>query len=260
MVLGVSKRVHIAPLGYEVDRVIEPTQRYDADLVYLLEHVEPNDVAEEFSARIIDEIESTGITVETRKCDIFDLYGVIGTISEVASHHTDDDIFVNVSTGSKISAIGGMIASMVNQDRATISAYYVRPKEYFQVGDEKESPYPPEVASDAIMELPRYPIEGPEPAEIAVLKYISQSGPTSKKNLIKHARQQIDRFERNREEKGIAVDNKPEIGEYRLLDTHILEPLLERRCIEISEKGRSKHVSITDEGEKTLRAFSHLVE
>ena len=33
-----KKRIHIAPVGFEVDRIVEPAVKYKADKVYLLVH------------------------------------------------------------------------------------------------------------------------------------------------------------------------------------------------------------------------------
>ena len=54
--------------------------------------------------------EELGITVETESCNIFDMYSVIKAVARICQRHSDDDVSVNISTGSKLSAIGGMIA------------------------------------------------------------------------------------------------------------------------------------------------------
>jgi chromosome segregation and condensation protein ScpB len=112
----------------------------------------------------------------------------------------------------------------------------------------------------AISELPTYPIQGPSREEISMLQYIADEQPITKKQLIRHARQVVDRFGRNAEKKDIQIDDDPHMGEYRLLDTHILDPLVERECIETTEVGRSKEITTTEEGHNTLRAFDYLLD
>jgi hypothetical protein len=78
--------------------------------------------------------------------------------------------------------------------------------------------------------------------------------------LIRRARQVVARFKRNAADKGIESDDDPYMGEYRLLDTHILDPLLERECIEVTEVGCSKEITVAEEGRNTLRAFEYLLD
>lgn len=259
MGIRVPDRVHISPLGYEHDRVLEPALRYKADIVYLLEHDEPANEKPDYHSTLQDELLDSGIEVRSERCNIFDLYSVLGTVAEVITAHSDDEIFVNISTGSKISAIGGMIACMVTRESVNVTPYYVHAEGYTPEDDDIEEA-PVSFGMAAIAELPTYPIQGPSRDEIAILQCVADDEPVKKKRLIRHARRTVERFKRNASEKGIDVDDKPHMGEYRLLDTHILRPLIDRECIVIKEVGRSKEVSITDEGENTLRAFEYLIQ
>ncbi|MEF8851961.1 MAG: hypothetical protein V5A44_07445 [Haloarculaceae archaeon] len=49
-------------------------------------------------------------------------------------------------------------------------------------------------------------------------------------------------------------------SEYRLLDSHVLDPLVDNGYVELEEVGRSTRVSLTGSGANTLRAFRYLVE
>jgi hypothetical protein len=236
---------------------VRPAEDYKADSVYLLEHDEPDSEKPRYHDTLKDELRAAGIEVRSVRCDIFDLYTVLGAVAEVITAHADDEVYVNLSTGSKISAIGGMIACMVTRESANVTPYYVRAEGY--TADEGEDERPVSFGMDAISELPTYPIQGPSRNEIAMLQYIADEAPVTKKQLIRRARQVVDRFERNAAEKGIQVDDDPHMGEYRLLDTHILAPLEERECIEVNEVGRSKEVAVTEEGRDTLRAFEYLL-
>lgn len=259
MGMDVPDRIHISPLGYEHDRVVKPAVDYKADCVYLLEHEESDSEKPEYHATLKEELRETGITVRPVQCDIFDLYTVLGKVAEIITAHRNDEVYVNLSTGSKISAIGGMIACMVTRESASVTPYYVRAEGYIPDDEDKEET-PVSFGMAAISELPTYPIQGPSQEEIAMLQYIADEQPITKKQLIRHARQVVDRFRRNAEEKDIQLDDDPHMGEYRLLDTHILDPLVERECIETTEVGRSKEITTTEEGHNTLRAFDYLLD
>lgn len=258
MGMNVPDRIHISPLGYEHDRVVEPAVDYKADSVYLLEHDEPDSEKPAYHVTLKEELQDAGITVHSVSCDIFDLYTVLGTVAEIITTHADDELYVNLSTGSKISAIGGMIACMVTRESVNVTPYYVRAEGYTPEDEEVEE-MPVSFGMENISELPTYPIQGPSGEEIAILQYIADEQPITKNQLIRHARLVVDRFSRNADEKEIQIDDDPYMGEYRLLDTHILEPLEERECIEVTEVGRSKEVAITEEGKNTLRAFQYLL-
>jgi hypothetical protein len=260
MGMDVPDRVHISPLGYEYDRVLEPAVEAKADRVYLLEHSESDNEEPEYHTELVEELQETGIAVQSVSCDIFDLYAVLGKVAELITEHITDEVYVNISTGSKISAIGGMIACMVTRESANVTPYYVRAEGYTPDEEKNNEERPVSFGVAAISELPTYPIQGPSREEISILQYIAKEEPISKKQLIRRARQTIDRFKRNAEKKGIDTEDDPYMGEYRLLDTHILDPLLDRECIEITEVGRSKEVAITNEGQNTLRAFDYLLD
>jgi len=92
-----------------------------------------------------------------------------------------------------------------------------------------------------------------------MLQYIADEEPVTKKRLISHARQSKKDSNETPPRRGSRSRRKPQIGEYRLLDTHILAPLEDREYIEIDDVGRSKEVTITNGGRNTLRVFDYLL-
>lgn len=262
MTLSVPKQVHIVPLGYEYDRVLRPALKHDADKVVLLEHEEPNDEKPNYHSQLKNELRKSGIDVNSIRCNIFELYPVLGTISKLVVQHADENIYVNLSAGSKISAIGGMIACMVTRDIVEVTAYYVSPEGYTSEdknADEDQDDKPVSYGMKSISELPTYPIRGPSKDELVILDYVRDEGSVTKKALIQHARTTIEKFRRNAEKKDIDLKDSPLVGEYNLLDTHVLKPLLQRNCVEVEDVGRSKEVSITEEGRNTLIGFQYLL-
>ena len=73
----------------------------------------------------------------------------------------------------------------------------------------------------------------------------------SKKELIEFAREQDFAFVSESE----ATTEK---GYYRILDTHVVVPAQEKGYVTVEKVGRTKFVSLTVDGENTLRAFRHL--
>lgn len=253
----ISRRVHIVPLGFEYTRLRTPIFEWRADKVVAIEYAD-NEADIAYLRDLLDELEEhDSITLERRRCDIFDLYEALGVIAATIEGHPDDDVYVNLSAGSKITAIAGMLACMVT----TATPIYARP----DYGPES-SRIPEEPLHEAvqeILELPTYPIDRPSELLVRHLAYIAAHGDdgsatgryrgVSKKELIE--------FGRAREFAYItASDASSRHGFYRLLDRHIVRPLQTREAIEVAKVGRRTMVSLTPAGRNMLRAFHYLLD
>lgn len=243
MGLNVPNRVHIIPVGYEYKRIVRPAEEFRADRVVLLGHEEDKegDKGEEHLRDVVAALENQDIEIEPRECNIFNLYSSMGAIAEAISEHEGDEVYVNVSTGSKVTAIASMIASMVLE----CTPYYVRAKDYENDPDDIRR----------VTELPTYPIDAPDSEQVDVLhfidKYSKQEGPPTKGDVIHFSEHlNLEYISRN-------VAGK---GKYRLLDTHIVEPLKGRGYIAESKAGRNKILTLTEEGQAALEAFRWLVD
>ena len=65
--MKVKKRIHIAPVGFEVDRIVLPAIQYKADKVYLLVHNNKSeDKAGDYISRVIKELKAAKIETEKR--------------------------------------------------------------------------------------------------------------------------------------------------------------------------------------------------
>lgn len=244
--LDVPKRVHIIPMGFEKDRIYQPPIETGADKVILLrntsdeEHPRFHEQAEEILKEHIQ-------SVEYEECDIFDLYDSLGMIAELITRHNSNNVFVNLATGSKVTAIAGMIACMATDG----NPYYVRAKEYGRPNEDSPPEYPLARNTEKIIRLPHYHIDKPSADEIAVLNFLmNKDGSATKKQIIAYADQ-------NGLEFMTATDPSTRQGKYRLLESHVLEPLRKRECIDVVEEGRHKKVRITKRGKNTLRAFDY---
>lgn len=237
--MQVSERVHIMPLGYEEERAYLAAEELKADKVILVARPD----SDKYVSTVDTELTKRGIEPSVVRCNIFDLYSSLGTIAELIHEHREEQVFVNISTGGKITAIAGMIACMVTG----AEPYYVQAENY-------EMNIPKGIAS--IKSLPRYPIEAPDAQQIQVLDYIKEQQeegylPT-KGDLIRYGEKADLPF--------IANHNVEDKGKYRLLDSHIIHPLKEKEYIKIEKSGREKEIMLTKNGEGTLRAFRYMIK
>lgn len=245
--LNVSDRVHIVPLGYEYERVTVPAIRMRADRVYLIYHEGDNpDERPEYYEDIHEDLRAAGIEVDDQNiCNIFDLYDTLRTVAELIQANREHDVYVNLASGGKVTAIAGMIACMVTSGAEPI---YVGASDY---GQDKEVPVAKNVTS--ISRLPTYPIQAPSRDPLRLLRYIANEGPVTKQECIEFAVDaEIDPLAEH--------ENDDTRGLYRLLDSHLLNSLREDGYVETYKKGRNKYVDATEEGQNTLEAFAYMLD
>lgn len=247
--MEIVRRVHVAPLGYEYDRILAPAERYGADLLYLLCH--ERRPRPDYHDELVGALEDAGIDVATRELDLMDVYDVLGVVTTIAAHHEGDDVRVNVSSGNTLAAVGATIACMDVSTDAT--AYYVHPEE--RAHDGAAEPATSGYRDDET--LPTYPIDSPSPDQVAVMRYLDEADTAAytpkKKDVIEHAKEA---------DLGFVTDSPPanRQGEFRRLNAAIVEPLVDDGYVEVRSVGRRKELTLTDRGEKALRAFRHKLD
>jgi hypothetical protein len=235
--------IHVAPLGYEYDRIKAPVLEYDADTLYLLR--DPGRGRAEYHDRLASELTDAGVAVRSRRIDLGDMYDVLGEVTTIADGHADDIVRVNVSSGPKLSTVGAALACMVT---AAIG-YHVHPESRSHPIETS-----PRTEGMAMAEqLPTYPIETPTTDQLRILEYIDSTLETytpKKSDLIEFAEEQELAFITRSE----PANDK---AKFALLNNRIIDPLVEDGYIDIETVGRTKQVTLTETGRNALRAFRH---
>ncbi|MFC6889208.1 DUF6293 family protein [Halorubrum trueperi] len=268
-----ERRVHVAPLGHEHDRIVEPLRRHGADVVYLLADA-PDRAADrgavDFEAASATDPADTRVDVDrltdyqrdawadaaefaavrALPVELADVYDVLGVTTTIAARHRagesdGDRLFANVSTGPRIAAVGVAIACMIVGARP----YSVEPETHQH--DVDETPLTAGVVET--VDLPLYPMDAPTTDQVAVLGRLHERAgdhlATDKWNLIEWAREGDLAFLREAGESRTA--------KYRALETHVLSPLRDRGYIELEDVGRSDTVRLTETGRRVYFAFQH---
>jgi hypothetical protein len=239
--------VHIAPLGYEYDRIVGPVREHNVDILYLLRHDDPGN-GPDYHEDLRADLDELSVEVRSRSVDVFDIYDVLGVVTTLTADHPQDIVRVNVSSGSKLSAVGAAIACMATD----ATAYYVHPQSYPESDRHERQSYG--YAGDEV--LPSYPIESPTTDQVAVMDFLADANSDAytvkKKDIIEYA-----------EEQGLAfvADNDPanDKAKFALLNANVIDPLLEDGYVEIEDVGRRKQVTLTETGADALRAFRHKI-
>jgi len=230
-------RVHIAPVGYEIDRVVLPAKKLRADKVILLVHDNPSeDRATKFYEKISSELEKANIEVSTEYHNRLDLFQIIKSVKNLIKQQSGNIVSVNLASGSKVQAIGCMMASMMFNDHKNVNPFYVEAKDYLGFSGK-----PISKGIKDIEYIPTYEIQKPEERHIQALKIVVDSGgKISKKEMARIAVKQ----------KLIIVnaENKSQ-ATFASLDKNIIS-VLENRWgfVKVSKIGRTRWIEITEEG------------
>ena len=183
-------RIHIAPVGFEVERVTEPIESDRADRVYLLTRAE-GDAAAPFVEEIVRRLNRLpwAVDVQVVRTDLWDVFGALATFREIFAREGRTDRYapdvlpvrVNVSTGTKITAIAGTLACMLWKGEP----YYV------QVSRAWYSDRTPRVTAvhdvvDRIEPVHVYELRAPSAELVQVLEALARrSGSLRKRDLIR---------------------------------------------------------------------------
>lgn len=246
--MEVPERVHIIPLGYEYERVIKPPQQLNADKVVLLTHKSDAD-APDYHDAARKELGAGNIELIERNSNLFDLYTCLGAIAEIITNHDGDEVYVNLSTGSKVTAIAGMIACMATG----ANPYYVSAERYGPEESEDPPENPVSFGVANIEQLSSYPIDAPSEQTVRILNFIADEGPVSKKEIIHFGEEHDLEFLRNAEASSMQ-------GKYRRLEAHVMENLEENGYVEMEQQGRKRIATITQDGRNTIQAFGYLID
>ena len=260
MTASYSERIYIAPQGYEDERIYCSAIGLGAEKVILLTHTENegDHRANRCREMVVQKLEDNGIEIESVDCDIFDLKDSIKAFMAcIRGTSQNADVIVNVSSGSKITAISGMMACMFTE----ADPLYVQPEGY----GNREPMEPGTEDRDAVsygikdtLDLPAYPVTEPDYELIQVLAYISDNQPDSEIEGV--LLQDIGQFLIDNELPAVessGTDNPQNI--YPLLNREIITPLHERALITENRYDKGTHIRTTPDGEEMLELGRSLI-
>ncbi|MBT3591962.1 MAG: hypothetical protein HOF89_05240 [Candidatus Nitrosopelagicus sp.] len=233
-------RVHIAPVGFEIDRIIVPATNMRADKIWLIGHNNlSQDKARPFLEKVRKTLEKKNIEVKEVTADRYRLFDIVRTIKEIISEEKNNDIYLNVASGSKIHAVGMMMATMIFDDRSNLHPFYAQAKEYHYTKISE----PHTTGIEAIHDLPTYRIHTPSKKHLDALKIlVDNDGKMKKKEMAEIAEEQ----------KIIIINAEPSNhsqARFASLDKNIISPLENDWGYITTEKvGRNRWIHLTDEG------------
>jgi CRISPR locus-related DNA-binding protein len=242
--LRAGLRIHIAPVGFKVNRVTEPVIRERADKVYIITHSK-QDKADAYLEKILKILKKEKyLQIQKRYTDIWDFFECLQTYKQIIREEQDrGHIYINVSTGSKVMSITGMFVCMV----WGCTPYYA----HIDYDNIKKNPTDglPEEKVEAIDELPVYSLSKPRAESLTLLQILNRNGGKMKKsNLI----EQLEEINLITKEHSVAAKHSKLKG--------LLHPItggsgIDNPLVEVEYRGKQSNVIITEQGKSTLKIF-----
>lgn len=232
-------RIHIAPIGYEIDRVVLPAKQERADKIWLLLHENKSeDRAGPFISKIKQQLEKLNIEIKEEYHDRRDLFKIIRAVKNIIEIEKGNDIYVNLASGSKIQAIGTMLACMMFNDDSNLHPFYVEAVNY--PGFDAKKPISTGIKN--IIDFPPYTIKVPHQKLISALQIIIDNNNkiTKKQMAILSEEKQLIIIN--------ATDKNHSMVRFASLDKNIIQPLQEWKFITVEKQGRNRWIKMTDEG------------
>ncbi len=233
-------RIHIAPVGFEIDRILIPAKKMRADKVWLIGHSNlSGDKARPFLDKISKTLEKNNIEVQETTANRYRLFDIVRVVKEIILEEKQHDIYLNVASGSKIHAVGLMMATMIFDERENLHPFYAQAKDYHHTKVSE----PQTSGIEEIHDLPTYQIQTPPKKQLEALKIlVDNEGKMKKKDMAEVA---------EKEELIIvnAQTGNHSQARFASLDKNIIAPLENEWGYVRTEKvGRNRWIHLTDEG------------
>jgi len=137
---GLNKRVHLIPLGHEIDRAVKPFNTYRAERAYVIVVPDNANLDEQmlekqrhYTKRVCEGLLAVGVHPEVVYCNMFDILDVLRVVSSliVREKRQGNDVLINMSACGRMTSVAVTMAAMVHGVRA----YYVHADRYATGGD-----------------------------------------------------------------------------------------------------------------------------
>ena len=254
--MKVKKRIHIAPVGFEVDRIVLPAIQYKADKVYLLVHNNKSeDKAGDYISRVIKELKAAKIETEKVFVNWRDVESITKEARKLFLSLSDNDIYVNVSSGSKNHSIAldRAIMTLDRDQQTNIHEFYAESESYmgFKPGGDQLSKGVRE-----IKEIPKRKMVLPGKRLLDAMIIIRDYNESQPGTCTRICKKDHDHIMKKIKKKHLAEEcvNEnvlPSAGNILTsLDKNIIQKLInDWDFIEIEHIGQSYYVGLTEAGE-----------
>ena len=232
-------RVHVATVDHHIERITEPMIRLRADKAYIVTYGE-KDAAVEFLKKTKNILKKHRIPFKVIFVDIWNLMACLEKFRDLIIQEKGNQIFFNVSTGTKISSISAMLSCMI----WNCQPYYAKP-------DYSEIKIPREITVEEIKEIvsmPIYKMITPKSEYLQILTILQQNKGKIKKRYL------IEELKTLQIINPVGKQSLSKPAEHGQLKT-ILDPMIKMEYVNVETIGRNSIVTITPQGQNTLKIF-----
>jgi len=244
-------RIHIVTVGFQIRRITEPLIRERADKVYLITRAH-EDKATAYLDKVMKILRKEKyLQVEKRAMDIWNLFDCLQTYKKIINEEEEKGgknahVYINVSTGSKVSSIAGTLACMIWKG----TPYYA----HIEYNDKKDSTDGlPDEDVTTIDEIPVYSINKPKSESLAVLKILDNMKEGVRPKMMKKSRLIEELEEASIIDKNLSIGAKH--SKLKGLLNSISIAGSDNPLVEVEYKGKQSNVILTTQGESTLKIF-----
>ncbi|MFQ5910479.1 MAG: DUF6293 family protein [Thermoplasmata archaeon] len=241
---------HIAPLGFERDRVVAPFRKYPVTRVHLLTVASErhgHELYEQqalFTDLVVGDLEELGIEVHVHDVNIFDVLETMRKTSEVIRLELARGarVYVNMSAAGRLTSVACSLAGMYQG----VQVYYVKATRYSSSKEEKRE-HGISVCEDVVLvRLQNFYFERPKPLQCGVLKQLNGRGEMRTEELLEVLGEDFDDFSEGKRYRRLPRRRKQVL--LMRLNRRVLDPLEERGHITRKREGRYSRVSISESG------------
>ncbi len=255
MELTGQKKVHIVPMGYEIDRIERPLQDIGTDRVYIITDEEEKDIGKlylkELTGRIEKLVREKELIILSRP--IWDFRKQMSILCELVRKEkaAGNFVYINLSSGSKLSAIAGTLASLMYG----AVPYYVQAEHYNIEHPDIKGGKITGITSGVkrILKIPTYTIEPPTDELIHALAILSEHGGriSQKEYIFEFEKRGLIKDATGKRGKNKEITKKG----YAKAKRQFFEKLEDKEWTVKKGKGRSSYIEITEEGKNTVETF-----
>jgi len=242
-----SERIQIAPVGFEIDRVVIPAIQGKAEKVYLMVHKNrTEDKAIKYAAQIKKKLTAANIETEFVYADWDNIEEITRVTRDLILREANNEIAINLASGSKNHAIGLDRACMTFRKRKHIHPFYPEAEKW------TAWKYPKQQSTGVkkIRQIPIHRIIVPDPELVIALKAIKQDAV----DIPMH------KGKKGVKKKDLAKSLYGDSSKVNLtkLQRNITQKLEKTwRAVEIIQVGQSDWISLTDEGKYLRYVLKH---
>ncbi|MHA1794010.1 MAG: HFX_2341 family transcriptional regulator domain-containing protein [Promethearchaeota archaeon] len=247
-----TERVHVAFLGWEIERIVKPVIKMNGNRLIMISFPKKREKAWKYYEGIKEQLTSKGIRVELIETSLYDMTSLLSILNKIVQieHARGNEIYINVSAGTKITVCASVIAAMANKK---VTAYYVQtntyyPREHFE--------YPQTLTSGVskVTALPECQINIPESKYIETLAVIhnrekEHGQKVYLKDLINELkRRKLISVKKNR-------DSRKQASSEYMAALNLTKKCMNWGYIEISKKRKNKFVTLTRKGRNAIEMY-----